>query len=228
MYLFAARATWSTLCPGLAATNSPSMRTFSFWVKPGPPSVVLAADVAPQAPCRLFHRRRRGQAERHLDARPHPLPGRDLARDLAGALALLLRRLHRVLERRPQGVHALHAHEPLVDLAGGLPSVAHRPRDVRGPGDEVAPRVEALAARLHRVAVHLDGARLLDLEPRARGEAGVDLLADGEDHGVAVRADDLVGGDRPAAARGVELAELRLHHLDRLHRPLLVAHDPVG
>src|SRR5512143_4037328 len=104
MYLFAARATWRTLWPGLAGTNSPSIRTFSFWVTPSPPSVLFAADVAPQAAPRLFPGRGRDEAERHLHARLHPLRGRSLGRDLPGALARLLRRLHRVLELRPQRV----------------------------------------------------------------------------------------------------------------------------
>src|SRR5512144_46417 len=104
MYLFAARATWRTLWPGLAGTNSPSIRTFSFWVTPSPPSVLFAADVAPQAARGLFPGRGGDEAERYLDARPHPLRGLPLGRDLARALAGLLRRLHRELELRPQRV----------------------------------------------------------------------------------------------------------------------------
>ena len=50
------------------------------------------------------------------------------------------------------------AHELAVDGTSRLLAVAHGVRDVRGAGDQVATRVEALTTGLERVAIDLDRA----------------------------------------------------------------------
>ena len=191
------------------------------------PYLSAAADVAAQATGCLFQGGDGRKAERHLGVRADSLGRGHLAGHVAAAFARRLGRLHLVLEVGDQAGEALLLHQTLVDVAGRLLADSHRVRYVGGAGDEVAARVEAVAAGLERVAVHLDRAVFLHLQARCLAEVGVDLLAHGEDHAVALDADHLVGRHRPAAAGGVELAELRPDGLDRAHPAVLVADDPM-
>ena len=157
MYLLLARATSRIVWPGLAAMTSPSMRTFTFWVKPG---------LLSSRSLRMSQRRQRDvssmaatgvEAERDLGARLHPLGGRAPRRARGGRLSLGFSGGSIAYSNSGQSeAKRFTPHEPLVDVAGGLLAVAHGVRDVRGAGDEVAAGVEALAAGLERVAVHLD------------------------------------------------------------------------
>ena len=98
---------------------------------------------------------------------------------------------------------------------------------LEAPRDQVAAGVELAAAGFERVAVHLQRAALLDAQAGGAHEIQVHGLAHRQDHGVAVEAADLFGGDRPAAAGCIELAQPGLYHLDGFDVALFVAHDAV-
>src|ERR1035437_857275 len=224
MYLLLARATSRIVWPAVAAITSPSMRTFTFSVTAISLSLA-AADVAAQASVRLFPRRHSRETERYLGVREHALGSRQFGGHVAAELARRPGRRHLVREGGDQAREPLLVRQPLVDVAGGLLADAHCVRHVRGPGDEVAACIEPLAAGLERVAVDFERAGLLHGQARGLAEVGVDLFAHGQDHAVALDPNHFVRRHRPAAARGVELAELGPDGLDRPHLAVLVAED---
>src|ERR1035437_3654244 len=126
--------------------------------------LVMVLDIAPQTSRGFIQSFFVAERDHSLRETLHALPRRQLSQRMALAGAGIPGRRVAVNKAGVDLVPAIRAHQALVHLARGLLSVAHRVAHVARATDQVAARVELAAAGFHRVAVHFQGAVLLDTQ----------------------------------------------------------------
>ncbi|MGD1036515.1 MAG: hypothetical protein ABR878_04825 [Roseiarcus sp.] len=183
-------------------------------------------DIAAHTTAGLFERRFRRQGRdgflEGLDADRR----RKETRIVAGARAGLRRRLV-VLEGGHDAVEASFAGQMAVDIPHRFLAYAHGAGDVGRPRQEIAARVNGLAAGRQVVTIAFEHPVFLDGQAGRAAEFVVYAFANRQNDAVATDELDFAGVDRTPATGRVECAETRLGHFDGFDSAAF-ANDTVG